>query len=73
MKAFIMSVDTACAVWEAFIMAEAVKEEERLDILAKLVVEGKVESMEINATKEEVMEELVKTFNVWKAERTKNG
>lgn len=69
MKAFIMTPDVACKIFEAFIMAEAVKLEERYTILAKFVLSGEVDSLDVNASKEELVTELAKMFNVWQMGR----
>lgn len=55
---FLMSVDTACEVFDAFMMAEALSEEERIQVLVKFVDSGKVKCLDTSLSKEQVLKEL---------------
>lgn len=56
---FAMSAETACAVFEAFTMAEALSEEERINILMKFVDDGRVVSLATGVSKADVVKALV--------------
>lgn len=61
---FIMSVDTACDVYDAFIMAEALSEEERIKVLEKFVEDGRVTCMDSDLSKEETLKALQSHLSV---------
>lgn len=60
---FLMSVDTACDVFDAFVMAEALSEQERIDILSKFVDNGRVTCMDTTLSKAEVIKQLSEHLN----------
>lgn len=70
---FYMSADTACKVFEAFVMVEALNEKERLAVLAKFVEDGSVGAFNSAATTEEIVRQLAEHFHLLKIERKKRG
>lgn len=70
---FVMTPDIAEKVYEAFIMAEALSENERLAILRKFVDSGEVTAFNAPASKEEIVRQLAHHFNVYTINRRQRG
>lgn len=71
MIAFLMTAETACDIFDDFLMKEAISEEERVAIITKYVETGKVQAVSGSTTKEQLIAELSKHYSVLDVKRNK--
>ena len=70
---FLMTAETACEVYDAFIMSEALSEKERVAILMKFVESGKVSTGATHASKEQLTEALMEHYKLFTVRRKDNA
>jgi uncharacterized protein (DUF4213/DUF364 family) len=70
---FLMTAQVACDVYDAFLMAEALSEEERIKVLMPFVESGKVEMLNSIGSKEDVVKALSEHFKVLRIEKKRRA